>query len=164
MIGKTQQARHQHQPKGNGLPSTLSGDLDPGTSSRARTSTLPICSLSHFCPSNAPRLCRPVAIDRYPTPCPGHNCNVTPRQAMHEKLTGGGVDSDRRERHNLLAWLINPATTKLLSPFTQEPQTRSRPAWLADLHGMIPFTSGSRPLVSTSLLYLDPDTTTPHSH
>ena len=27
-----------------------------------------------------------------------------------------------------------------------------------------PLTSGSRPLVSTSLFYLDPDTTTPHSH
>ena len=38
---------------------------------------------------------------------------------MFEKLgRGGGVDSDRKEKHNLLAGLINPATTKVMSVFT----------------------------------------------
>ena len=40
------------------------------------------------------------------------------RKKKCAKLGGGGVDSDRKETHNLLAWLINLATTALMSPFT----------------------------------------------
>ena len=49
----------------------------------------------------------------------------------------GWGGSKKKERNNLLTWLINPAITKQLSAFITGTQTRSRPALLAGLHGTI---------------------------
>ena len=68
------------------------------------------------------------------------------------------------ERHNILTWFINPATTQLLSPFTTrtpDSLASSVACWSTRNDSL---RSGSRSLVSTCLFYTDPDTTTPHSH
>ena len=73
------------------------------------------------------------------------------------------VDSDGKERYSLVAWLINPPTTKRLSLFTAvtpDSLACSVACWSTqnDL-----LTSGRRRLVSTSLFYPNHDTTTPRS-
>ena len=76
----------------------------------------------------------------------------------------GGRRSEGVERHNLLTWLINQATTKQLSPFiTRTPDSLA--SWMACWSAKKdPPTSRSRTLVSISLFYKDPDRTTPHYH
>ena len=65
--------------------------------------------------------------------------------------------------HNFLAWLINPATIKLLSPFTAgtaDSFTSSVTCWSTrdDL-----LANGIRPPVSTACFYSDPHTAMPLS-
>ena len=101
-------------------------------------------TFSYVSPSRLSSTTKPLAT------VPGYH-TISTILYLKKNLRGG--NSGIKERHNLLAWLINPATTNFCPRSPHEPQTRSRPAWLDDLHG----TNPSR--VGAVLLFLLPCST-----
>ena len=58
--------------------------------------------------------------------------------SQNEKLGGGGIRMERKGTTSSWLGLSTQRLPKICPRSPQEPQTRSRPAWLAGLHGTIP--------------------------